>query len=50
MPETPNTQRVTARVPPNVYETLARAATLSGATMNRFIVQSSIEKARAVID
>jgi len=50
MPETPNTQRVTTRVPPNVYDTLARAAALSGATMNQFIVQSALEKARPIIE
>ena len=50
MAETLNTQRVTTRVPLNVYDTLAQAAALSGATMNQFIVQSALEKARAIIE
>lgn len=50
MSETPNTQRVSARVTPKVYETLSRAAELKGATLNQFIVQSAYEKAREVIE
>ena len=42
--------RVSARVTSRVYETLAQAAELSGATMNQFIVQSAYEKAQEVIE
>lgn len=47
---TQNNQRVSARVTPKVYETLAQAAELSGATLNQFIVQSAYEKAQEVIE
>jgi uncharacterized protein (DUF1778 family) len=50
MPATQNNQRVSARVPSNVYETLAQAAELTGATVNQFIVQSAYQKAREVIE
>jgi len=50
MPITQNNQRVSARVTPKVYETLAQAAELSGATLNHFIVQSAYEKAQEVIE
>ena len=50
MPITQSNQRVSARIPPKVYETLAQAAELSGATLNQFIVQSAYEKAREVIE
>ena len=42
--------RIGARVPAEVYETLCRAAELSGATVNQFLVQSALEKAQAVIE
>ena len=50
MSATENSQRVSARVSPKVYETLIQAAELSGATMNQFIVQSAYEKAKEVIE
>ena len=50
MPITQSNQRVSARVTPKVYETLAQAAELSGATLNQFIVQSAYEKAQEVIE
>jgi uncharacterized protein (DUF1778 family) len=43
-------QRVSARVPANVYDTLAEAAGLMGATLNQFLVQSALEKAQEVIE
>ena len=43
-------QRVSARVPTHVYDTLAQAADLMGATINQFLVQSAIEKAQTVIE
>lgn len=42
--------RVSARVPENVHETLAEAAALVGATLNQFVVQSALQKAREVIE
>jgi len=50
MSATENSQRVSARVSPKVYETLIQAAELSGATMNQFIVQSAYEKAKEIIE
>ena len=43
-------QRVSARVPTHVYDTLTHAADLMGATINQFLVQSAIEKAQTVIE
>ncbi len=43
-------QRVSARVPPHVYDMLAQAAELSGATLNQFLVQSALEKAKKVME
>jgi len=42
--------RISARVPEHVYETLTRAADLCGATINQFLVQSALDRARAVIE
>lgn len=42
--------RVTARVPQNIFEKLQLAADLVGATLNQFIVQSALEKAEAIIE
>lgn len=42
--------RISARVPEHVYETLTRAAELCGATINQFLVQSALERARTVIE
>ena len=35
--------RIGARVPREVYETLCRAAELTGATVNQFLVQSALK-------
>ena len=43
-------QRVSARVPTHVYQMLAQAAELTGATLNQFLVQSAFEKAQKVIE
>lgn len=43
-------QRVSARVPARVYEIVAQAAELTGATLNQFLVQSALEKAQEVIE
>jgi len=42
--------RIGARVPREVYETLRRAASLTGATVNQFLVQSALKEAHAVIE
>lgn len=42
--------RIGARVPAEIYETLCRAAELSGATVNQFLVQSALKEAQAVIE
>lgn len=42
--------RIGARVPHEVYETLCRAAELTGATVNQFLVQSALKEAQAVIE
>ena len=42
--------RIGARVPHDVYETLCRTAELSGATINQFLVQSALKEAQAVIE
>lgn len=42
--------RIGARVPHDVYETLCKAAELSGATINQFLVQSALKEAQAVIE
>ena len=43
-------ERIGARVPPDVYATLIRAAELLGATVNQFLVQSALKEAQAVIE
>lgn len=42
--------RIGARVPREVYETLCRAARLTGATVNQFLVQSALKEALAIIE
>lgn len=42
--------RIGARVSHEVYETLCRAAELTGATVNQFLVQSALKEAQAVIE
>lgn len=48
--DTKNDARVTARIPPQVKETLEHAANLSGATLNQFIVSAALHKAQQVLD
>lgn len=43
-------ERLSARVPVNVYTTIAQAAELVGATMNQFLVQAALEKASSIIE
>ncbi len=42
--------RIGARVPHEVYETLCRAAELTGATVNQFLVQAAMKEAQEVIE
>jgi uncharacterized protein (DUF1778 family) len=42
--------RVVARIPPAVKETLQRAADLSGATLNQFLVQSAVNAANQLLE
>ncbi len=42
--------RIGARVPRHVYEQLCRAAELTGATVNQFLVQSALKEAQAIIE
>ena len=42
--------RIGARVPHEVYETLCRAAELTGATVNQFLVQAALKEAPEVIE
>jgi uncharacterized protein (DUF1778 family) len=45
-----NTVRVTARISPNVQEILQRAAELSGATLNQFMIQAALKEAKKIIE
>ena len=47
---TTKTERIAARVPEYVYQTLHRAAGLTGSTVNQFLVQAALERARTVIE
>ncbi len=42
--------RIGARVNHEVYATLSRAAELTGATVNQFLVQSALKEAQSVIE
>jgi len=42
--------RIGARVSHEVYEMLCRAAELSGATVNQFLVQAALKEAQTVIE
>ena len=46
---TAKTERISARVSDEVYQTLHRAAGLVGSTVNQFLVQSALERAQTVI-
>ncbi|SHE19771.1 DUF1778 domain-containing protein [methanotrophic endosymbiont of Bathymodiolus puteoserpentis (Logatchev)] len=45
-----NNERITARVSEQIKETLIAAADLTGATLNQFLVQSALEKAKSIIE
>jgi uncharacterized protein (DUF1778 family) len=42
-------RRLTVRLPADVRRTIERAAVLSGASLNQFLVQSALEKAHRLI-
>jgi uncharacterized protein (DUF1778 family) len=44
------TARITTRVPESVHSLLSEAATLVGATINQFVVQSALDRANSVIE
>ena len=44
------TSRVSARISPSLYDTLAEASEIMGATLNQFLVQAALEKAHAIIE
>ena len=47
----PNVEkRFQTRMPHHVHKKLIQAAELSGATLNQFVVQSALEKAKLVIE
>lgn len=50
MSELKKTERVSARVSTQVYDTLIQAAEFTGATVNQFLVQSAFEKAQSIIE
>lgn len=43
-------ERVTARIPAQVRETLEAAAAATGATLNQFMVQASVREAERVLE
>lgn len=44
------TERVTARVSASIRETLTRAADMTGATLNQFMVQAALKEAHQVLE
>ncbi|WP_449370499.1 type II toxin-antitoxin system TacA family antitoxin [Thiomonas sp.] len=42
--------RITVRVPMTVQETLEMAASLTGATLNQFVVQAALREAERIIE
>jgi len=43
-------KRFQTRMPYHVHDKLVHASELSGATLNRFIIQSALEKAQSIIE
>lgn len=43
-------KRISARVPEHVYDTLTLASELCGMTVNQFLVQSALDRARTVFE
>ncbi len=45
-----DTVRVTARISASIQEILQKAAELSGATLNQFMVQAALKEAKKIIE
>ena len=45
-----NDNRITARISSSVRERLERAAALSGATLNQFLVQAALKEAHKILE
>lgn len=45
-----STVRITARISVSIQETLQKAAELSGATLNQFMVQAALKEAKRIIE
>jgi uncharacterized protein (DUF1778 family) len=45
-----NDARITARIPQKIKGTLEKAAVLSGATLNQFIVQAALKEAQQILE
>ena len=43
-------ERISARVPQHVYQTITQAAEISGATLNQFFLQATLEKAQMIME
>jgi uncharacterized protein (DUF1778 family) len=43
-------ERISARMPPEVYERIAAAAQAIGATLNQFMVQSALDRANNILE
>ena len=50
MSNSKDTVRVTARIPTSVQSILQKAAELSGATLNQFMVQAALKEAKKIIE
>ncbi|MGB3655005.1 MAG: DUF1778 domain-containing protein [Rivularia sp. (in: cyanobacteria)] len=50
MSNSQDTVRVTARISASIQEILQKAAELSGATLNQFMVQAALKEAKKVIE
>ena len=44
------TERVSVRVPENIHELLSRAAGMLGSSMNQFVLQTAVERAKQVVE
>jgi len=44
------TERISVRVPENIHALLSRAAGTLGSSMNQFVLQAAIERARQVVE
>lgn len=42
--------RVTARIPKHIKNTLEQAASITGATLNQFIVQAALKEAQQILE